>query len=325
MKRIDDDISNAQFQNIYLLYGEEDYLKSQYKNKLLKALVNPSDEMNFSKYSDNNIPVPTIIDQAETMPFFADYRVILIEDSGFAKKTPEDLGEYLSQIAPATVFIFVESEVDKRSKLYKASKACGRDVEINMPDERTLAMWIGSKLKASGKQMKKEAFNEFLIRTGESMDNMDRELEKLISYVGDRSQIELEDVRAICIAQVETKIFDMINSIAAKDLSKTMDLYEDMLSAKEPPMRILYMIARQFRQMKLIKELSRHGENTASISKKTGSPEFGVKRTLSLSKNFSDEDIKNLLDDAAEFETRVKTGRMDENMAVELIIMKYSK
>ena len=324
MKRIDEDISNGQFQNLYLLYGEEDYLKLQYKNKLLTALVNDGDNMNFTKYQDAGINVNQVIDQAETMPFFAEHRVILIENSGFGKKMPEELGDYISTIPDFTIFIFVEPTADKRGKLYKAAKSAGRDIEINMPNESDLAKWVGGKLKDAGKQMKKEAWSQFLIMTHDSMDNMARELEKLITYVGDRPQITLEDVNAICIARVETKIFDMINAISGKDLPKTMELYQDMLSAKEPPMRILYMIVRQFRQMAVIKELSDFGENVSSIARKVGSPDFAVKRTMQLARNFSSKEIKSLLNDAADYEQQVKTGRLDENLAVELIIMKYA-
>ncbi len=324
MRRIDEDISSGQFKNIYLLYGEEDYLKLQYKNKLLKALVNEGDNMNFTKYEDNGINVGQVIDQAETMPFFAEHRVILIENSGFGKKMPEDLGNYLSSIPDFTIFIFVEPSADKRGKLYKAAKAAGRDIEMNMPNESVLAKWVGGQLNAAGKQMKRDAWSQFLNMTHDSMDNMATELDKLVSYVGDRNQITLEDVNAICIARVETKIFDMLNAISAKDLKRTLDLYQDMLSAKEPPMRILTMIVRQFRQMKVIKELSAYGNNAGTIASKVGMPDFAVKRTMQLANNFSAREITNLLNDAADFEEQFKTGRLDEKLAVELIIMKYA-
>ncbi|SDZ87200.1 DNA polymerase III, delta subunit [Pseudobutyrivibrio sp. ACV-2] len=324
MKRIDEDIAKGQFRNIYLLYGEEDYLKLQYKNKLLNALVAEGDDMNFSKYQDSGINELQVIDQAETMPFFAEHRVILIENSGFGKKMPEKLGEYLSTIPDFTIFIFVEPTADKRGKLYKAAKAAGGDIEINMPNESDLARWVGGILKESGVQMKKEAWSQFLIMTHDSMDNMARELEKLVSYVGDRKQITIDDVNAICVSRVETKIFDMINAIAAKDLRKTMDLYQDMLAAKEPPMRILYMIVRQFRQMKVIKQLADFGENSGTIARKVGAPDFAVKRTLQLARNYTDKEISRLLEDSADFETKVKTGQLDEKLAVELIIMKYA-
>ena len=280
--------------------------------------------MNFSKYQDSGINELQVIDQAETMPFFAEHRVILIENSGFGKKMPEKLGEYLSNIPDFTIFIFVEPTADKRGKLYKAAKATDGAIEVNMPNESDLARWVGGLLKESGKQMKREAWSQFLIMTHDSMDNMARELEKLVTYVGDRGQITLEDVNAICVSRVETKIFDMINAIAAKDLRKTMDLYQDMLSAKEPPMRILYMIVRQYRQMKVIKQLADFGENSGTIARKVGAPDFAVKRTLQLARNYTDKEISNLLEDSADFETKVKTGQLDEKLAVELIIMKYA-
>ncbi len=324
MRRIDEDISNGQFQNLYLLYGEEEYLKLQYKNKLIAALVNDGDNMNFSKYTDTGINVNQVIDQAETMPFFAEHRVILIENSGFGKKMPEELGNYLSTIPDFTVFIFVEPSADKRGKLYKAAKAASRDIEINMPNETVLAKWIGGMLKESGKQMKKDAWEQFRDMTDSSMDNMKREIDKLITYVGDNPQITVEDVRAICIPQIETKIFDMINSIALKDLPKTMDLYQDMLSAKEPPMRILYMIVRQFRQLSVIRELKELGDNTATISRKIGMQDYIVRKNETLIRNLESKEIKSLLKDAATFEQQVKTGLLDENLAVEMIIMKYA-
>ena len=324
MKRIDEDIKSGQFQNLYLIYGEEEYLKLQYRNKLIAALVNEGDNMNFSKYTDTGINVNQVIDQAETMPFFAEHRVILIENSGFGKKMPEELGEYLSSIPDFTIFIFVEPTADKRGKLYKAAKAAGRDIEINMPNENVLTQWVGAMLKDSGKQMKKDAWVQFRDMTDSSMDNMKRELDKLVTYVGDRTQITIEDVNAICIPQIETKIFDMINSIAVKDLPKTMELYQDMLSAKEPPMRILYMIVRQFRQLAVIRELKEQGDSSATIAKKIGMQDYIVRKNEALIRNLGSKEIKNLLVDAATFEQQVKTGLLDENLAVEMIMMKYA-
>ena len=84
------------------------------------------------------------------------------------------------------------------------------------------------------------------------------------------------------------------------------------------------MIVRQFRQMKVIKELSKFGNNASTIAGKMGMPDFAVRRTMQLSNNFSDSEISNLLEDAADFGERFKTGKLDEKMAVELIIMKYA-
>ena len=120
MKTIDEDIRTRQFKNTYLLYGDENYLKQQYKNKLKNALISPDDTMNYSYYEGNNINPLELIDVAQTMPFFAERRLILIEDSGFFKKSCEELADYIPEIPQTAYIVFVESEIDKRGRLYKA-------------------------------------------------------------------------------------------------------------------------------------------------------------------------------------------------------------
>jgi DNA polymerase III delta subunit len=151
MKTIDDDIRSGNFKQIYLLYGTEAYLKKQYKDKLKNAMAAPDDNMNFTTFEGKNINPKEVIDLAETLPFFADRRVILIEDSGFFKSSCEDLAEYLTQVAPATHFIFVEEEVDKRSKMYKTVKNNGKIVEFSAQSEELLTRWILTRLKKEGK------------------------------------------------------------------------------------------------------------------------------------------------------------------------------
>ena len=85
MKMLAEDIKNGSFKSSYLLYGEEAYLRTQYKNRLKNALADPSDTMNFSRFEGKGINPAEIISLAETLPFFAERRLILIEDSGFLK------------------------------------------------------------------------------------------------------------------------------------------------------------------------------------------------------------------------------------------------
>ena len=115
MKTIDEDIKTGQFKAAYLLYGDEDYLKKQYRDKLTKALMGQGDTMNFAKYEGKDSSIEEIISFADTMPFFADRRVVLVEDSGFFKSSQETLADYFSNIPETTCMVFVESDVDKRS------------------------------------------------------------------------------------------------------------------------------------------------------------------------------------------------------------------
>ena len=142
MKTLQEDLKTGNFKHIYLLYGEEAYLVRQYRDRLRDSLCVEGDTMNTSVFSGKDIRPASLIDLSETMPFFAERRVIFVENSGFFKKSPEDLAAYLGELPETTYFIFVEEEVDKRSKLYKAVKAKGHIVELPFQDESTLKRWI---------------------------------------------------------------------------------------------------------------------------------------------------------------------------------------
>lgn len=325
MKTIIENIKAQQFHNAYLLYGEEDYLKKVYRDRLLRAMISEDDTINFSKYEGKGISVGEVIDLAETMPFFSERRVILISDSGFFKSSEEQLAAYLTEIQPTTYFVFVESEVDKRSKTYKALQKKGHAVDFSMPDEKTLAAWIKNRVTQEGKTMNDDAWREFLERCGDSMEHMDKEAEKLLSYTMEQDVITRADVEEICTKQIQTKVFDMISFIASKNLSKVMELYHDMLAAKEPPIRILALIIRQFDRMYLLKDMASLGMPYTAIASKTGIRDFIVRKDLGLARNFSMEQIRNLLEDAADLDERIKTGQLPDQMAVEMLMIKYAK
>ena len=127
MKRIAQDIKSGQFSNVYLLYGEEAYLRKQYRDNLKKALVTEEDTMNCNLFSGKEINENEVIDLAETMPFFAERRVIIIENSGWLKSGEDRMVDLIKNLPDTTYIVFVESEVDKRSKLYKIGRAACRE------------------------------------------------------------------------------------------------------------------------------------------------------------------------------------------------------
>lgn len=324
MKTIDNDIKMGQLKNVYLLYGTEDYLKRQYRDKLKHALVEPDDTMNFSAYEGKDINPKELIDLSETLPFFKEKRMILVENSGFFKNSCDDLAEYMSQVPESTCFVFVEEEVDKRSKLFKAATRAGSAVEFETPKEDMLIRWILGRIQREGKKITQSVMQLFLSKTGSDMENIDKELEKLICYTLDKTEISAADVEAICTGQTENKIFEMIDAISAKNQKKALDLYYDLLALKEAPMRILFLIARQFQNLLLIKSMSAKGYPAVSIAKTAGMPSFAVQKNLRQAGAFKINQLKEAIEDFGQAEEDVKTGRMADQLAVELLIVKYS-
>ena len=324
MKSLNEDIKSGQFKKVYLLYGDEAYLKRQYKERLTKAMVQEGDTMNYSYYEGKNIPVPEVIDLAETMPFFADRRLIVIEDSGFFKSASAEMAAYIKTMPDTVCFLFIESEIDKRGKLYKAVKEKGRIVEMGRQNERTLLLWILGMIKADGKRIQESTARYFISKIGPDMENLSQELEKLLCYVMGEQDITMEDVDSICTSNTENKIFEMIDAVAAKKQKTALGYYYDLLALKEPPMRILYMLARQFKILFEVKDLVKRGYSKKQIQEEKGLHPFVVSKCMDQCRAFSTKDLRRILEEAAELESSVKTGLLNDVMSVELFIVKNS-
>lgn len=324
MKKLLEEIKSGQLKQVYILYGEEAYLRNQYKNRLKDALLAGGDAMNFHYFEGRNIRVGELIDLAQTMPFLAERRVILLENSGLFAHGGEELAEYLQDPCETAYFVFVEQTVDKRSRLYKAATAKGRAIEFAAQDETTLKRWILGILNKENKKITESDLNFFLDRTGPDMVNIRGELEKLLCYCMDKEVVTAQDIEAVCTRQMSSRIFDMINALAEKKQKKAMELYYDLLALREPPMRILFLIARQFNMLLQVKELRNKGYGVEDIGKKVGLAGFIVRKYAAQAAGFREDDLRRALTDCVETEEAVKTGRLDDVMSVELLIVKYS-
>lgn len=319
MQTLNQDIKTGEFKQIYLLYGEEPFLKNSYKNRLKEAIIG-DDTMNFARFEGKGLDVDELIRLADTMPFFAERRLILVEDSGFFKSASDALVQYLPSMPDTTILLFVETEVDKRNRLYKKVKDMGYAAELNRQDSAQLARWAGGILTREQKKITKHTMELFLSMAGDDMENIRMELEKLISYTLGREVITDEDVLAVCTVQVTNRIFEMVSAIVNRQPRKAMDLYEDLLTLKEPPMRILFLIARQFNQLLQVKDLMGKGMDKGTIASKLKMQPFVVGKTMPQARQFGREQILSYVEFCVETEEAVKSGRLQDRLAVELLI-----
>ena len=321
MQTLNQDIKGHTFKRVYLLYGEEAFLKNSYKNRLKEAIIG-DDTMNFSYFEGKNLDLDELIRLADTMPFFTERRLILVEGSGFFKSASEKMLAYLPTMPDTTCLLFVESEVDKRSKLFKKVKELGYAAEMARQDAAQLAKWAGNILAKEGRKITSRTMELFLSMTGDDMENIRMELEKLISYTMGRDVITDADVEEVCTVRVTSKIFDMVAAIVNRQTRKAMDLYEDLLTLKEPPMRILFLIARQFNQLMQVKELMGRGMDRGAIASKLKMQPFVVGKIMPQARQFTKEQILSYVNLCVDVEEAVKSGRLQDRLAVELLITK---
>lgn len=324
MKTLAADIKSGNFKKVYLICGEEEYLKLNYKNQFIRAVAG-DDTMNLGLYEGKNFDVNEVIDTAETFPFFAERRLIVMEDTGLFKSGGEELAEYMSEIPDSTIFLFVEQNVDKRSRMYKAVKANGYICEINRQTEKDLSIWAARIFAKDGKKITNADMSYLIANVGTDMEVLSREIEKLISYDLNKEIISKEDIDAVCVKQLNVRIFDMVDAISVKNQKKTLDCYYELIAEKEPPMRILFMVARQFHLILQAKDLSARGMSKDQIAQTMGVQEFIATKSIRQSRNFSVDELKSALAESVQTEEMIKKGMLDENIGVEMLLIKYSR
>ncbi len=321
MKTIEADIKNGTFRRFYLLYGEERYLRNLYRDKLREAIG--ATDMNLSSYTGKGTNIREVIDLAETLPFLSEYRLILLDDTRFAKDSCEELADYISKIPETTVIVMSEAEVDGRNKVFKTADQLGYAIKFDKQDEKTLTTWILSKCKKEGKQITSGAVKQLFLMCGDDMVALSSELEKLFSYTYEREGITAEDVEAICSKRTEANVFEMVENVSRARLQEALGIYYEMLSAKESGMRILRLLCRQFNQMLQIKMLTEDGNAASVIAKKCNLKPFVVNKLIDIGRRFTKEALKSAIEECLELEEAVKSNKLDENTSVELIIIKY--
>lgn len=306
MGNIASDIREGQFNRLYLIYGDDEYSRIFFRNRLKNALI-PEDDMNLSEFSGKEVDVNTIMDTARTIPFLSERRVVVVtnselfysaskkksdeesDDDTAEEKSPEapakrggkkeyGLKDFLAEIPDTTVLIFCEEKVTKTLAVYKAAEKygsvnCFETLKENNPhDMEKLRQTVLQKIGREKKNISYGTMELFLQRTGTDFQKVFTELEKLLSYTLNKEVITDDDVKAVVPERVEDKIFEMIECISARNQVRALDLYYDLrrkpeFGKKESEITILAGICRHYNQVYLVKELSKTGMSSMDILK----------------------------------------------------------
>ncbi len=329
LAEIQKNINEKQFYRVYLLTGDEEYRIAQVRQMLKQSLVTEGDTMNIAEYSENKVDLNELQGFVMTAPFtftMDGKRVVILDRTGIIKSAKDALGDILSSVPDTTVMIICEPEVDKRSKIYKWIKKNGYVAEFtkkDIKDADRLAMVAGL-LGRAGKRIRRQDAEYFLDRIGTDLFEIRSETDKLISYLGEETDVTREDILAISSGAVEDKIFDMVSAIAAGRSGEAMNLYQDLMILKTPPLRILALILRQYRILLIMDSMDGKGHSDADIAKAAGIPVFALRRTWAQLRGQNRQTLTHAVERCLQTETEIKTGSIGDQIGVETMIVSMS-
>ncbi|MCX7921923.1 MAG: DNA polymerase III subunit delta [Clostridia bacterium] len=334
-----DDLKKNNLRSLYLFYGPEDYLKKYYTEGIEKQLLTEDMKTLNKIVLEGKVDVRKITDNCETMPVFSERKVVIVKNSGIfksKKKSDEaegkgkskgqndELVSYLQNVPDYNCLIFYEEEIDKRMKAVDAIKKNGLIVEFAYQKPPELVKWVVKVFKSHKKEVDPMTAAQLIDISEQGMTEILNEINKLTLYLGDRTKVTGADIEKVCTKSVKSRIFDLTDAVAEKNASKALILLNDMIILKEPMPKILFMLARQFRQVLEMKLLGEDGLNSGEAASKMGITPYAAGKILKQAKSFTVDMLKEAVEACLEFDVAIKTGKMNDRIAAELLIARFS-
>ena len=341
---------------IYLLCGTEEYLQEIVINSLKEALV-ASDigSFNLEELEGEEVTIDTIVDIANTLPVFAEKRLVIVKNAPFLlsgkKKKQEDgeaedkeyprkptthisisenqekrLLQYLADPLISTCLVFWQKgSVNKNRKIYKAIVAGkGQVLNFNPLKGRDLNNWLVSEVHRMGKVIEPRAVEYISFNCGNQLRDLHNELEKLGLYSVEEKTITLAMAQKVVTKSSEGNIFNLVDNLSQKKVEEAMKELGTLLAIGEPPVRIIFMIARQFRLLLLVKDLKMRGYYEKEIATELALHPYVASKILKQVHHFSFIELERNLELIWESDLGMKSG-LNQELTLENLVIVLSR
>lgn len=272
------ELREGKIRPVYLIYGGEPFLEEELFREIRATIVRPETaDFNYNVIGPGNDQVPQALSLAQTQPFFAERRLVVVRDcpAFAASRKKQDEGEedgekggsgddllvtYLKNPVASTCLVFINSDsVDSRKKVTKAAIATGGAVECKPLKPDDASMWAQQRAMFHGKKLNDLAARSLMDKVGTDLRLIDNELQKLALYVGDAKAITQADVETAVGGVAETEIFRLTEAVMLKERSKALALLSRTLRQVDHPLQILAALTNRFRQIVQVKALVDRG------------------------------------------------------------------
>ena len=316
-----------------LMYGEDSYLLNHQLNKLCKKYGISEESMNLSIYDLNDDSMDDIIDDAITVPFFSENKMVVVKNPLFIttsknKNVSDDdinrLLDYLSVNHKETILVFYLNgkKLDQRKKVTKSIKKACKVMPVEKLSSHELYATIGRSFKSRKVTIEDDALQLFIDRIGDDLQELSNEVEKLSLY---KDHISVEDVEMMIPRRIEDDVFELTNAYMRKDLDATFRIYQDLMIRKEEPVKLIVLISQSLRLLYQVKLLDRKGYNDQEIGSILSINPYRLKYIRQNNDSFDLNEILEKMDQLSSLDIAIKTGKMDRFKGLELFLLEMSR
>lgn len=320
--------------NIFLLYGEEVFLKSHGKKDLL-ARISPKgmSEFNSFTYDGKKYDLTSVKEAIEALPVFSDTKLLIFNNSGIFQISGKDAAtkdyrefweEIIDEIPEEVYIVFDEEKVDKRSGLYKKLVKKDAVVEFSYLSENQMINWTVGLFKTMGKIIGPHDAKYLIDITQDGMTSVKREAEKIAAYTQGRTAITRQDINDVTVPVVENRVFDMVDALLSKNPHGALQMLNDLLILKEDETRILGAISSNADKLLTVKLMAEDRLDKSVIASKAKIAPFIVSKYITLSSKYKAVDLKELLTRCVEIDRMFKLSRGDKAVILQTFIADFA-
>lgn len=307
----------------YLLYGSEEYLIKLEINKIKEKYQ--IDDQDVSSFNLQDESLKDILDNASTFSLFSNKRLIIIENSyiftgatGNKSQDTKYLEKYLENPNQDTILIFtiVTDKLDSRKKIVTLFKEKGQVLELNDINVRKLVLDMFGNYKIDSANL-----NLLIDRVGNNLNILNQEINKIKTYKGEDLLINESDILNLTTKTIDTDIFHLIDNIVLKNKKNALESYYEMIKLGEEPIKIIVILANQFRLIYQVKILSSKRNSIYDMMSILGQKKYPIEKAQERSRKFSNEILIEYLKKLAELDVNIKSGKIDKNIGLELFML----
>ena len=314
---------------LYLLYGKEYLLINEYIEKIKSE--NNIDVYDIQQFDLENDRIKDIIDAANTFSLFTEKKLIIVDNSyiftGSRKKVEDEdltiLNKYFENQNPNTILIFkINSEtIDSRKKIVSTLKKFGKCEEFNTVTN------INNKIKELFKPylIKDKDITYLINRVGNNIDLISKEIEKIKIYKDNDLNITEDDIRLLTTKNINTDIFNLIDNILNNNKEVVLESYYEMLKRGEEPIKIIIMLANQYRLILQVKQLLKKGYREHDLIDILEQKPYTIKKACERINKYEKDELLLYLKELSDLDIAIKSGKIDKNIGLELFLLNIKK
>jgi DNA polymerase-3 subunit delta len=340
MKNIQNELANIRKGNyapIYLVLGEERYFIERIRETIIEhALDEESIDLNFSSFDMEENTINDALFEASSFPFFGERKVVFVQNPYFltgqkVRNAPDhnidELEDYLKNPADFTIFVVFApyEKLDRRKKITKSLEKNAQLIDVSSPNANEANRYIKEVVKEKGYQFTDGAFQLFTERTDGNLTQMMHELDKLFLYHIDSKKITKDSIQHLVPKSLEQNVFELNTLVLNNQVEASIEAYHDLLVQKEEPIKIVALLISQFRLLLQVKILQRQGYPQGDIAKVLKVHPYRVKLALQNIRRYEQHLLSEALDYLIDADYKMKTGQIDQELQVELFIMRFAQ